>query len=128
MPSPPLSSVSPFRPRARRTAAALVASIVLHVVFVLLVIFDVAGLGGGFGIGVGPGFGVGAGGGAGLGEKNRREIFSLEDIPEPVRPQEPDSEKDLTALLAPRQPERILVPQPAKPRTAATTNAPVVHF
>jgi hypothetical protein len=102
-------------------------STLAHVVVLLLVIFDVAGIGGGFGLGVGPGFGIGAGGGPGLGEQTRREIFSLEDIPELVRPQEPDAEKDLNALLTPRQAERFVVPQPAKPRTATST-APVVPF
>jgi hypothetical protein len=123
-PSPPVSSLRPTR---ARTANAIVISTIVHVVFVLLVIFDVVGLGGGFGIGVGPGIGVGAGGGVGLGEQNRRQIFSLEDLPELVRPQEPDSEKDLQALLKPRDAERFVVPQPAKPKTA-TTNAPVIAF
>jgi hypothetical protein len=58
-------------------------------VLALLVWFDVAGLGGGFGLGVGPGFGIGAGGGAGLGEKKRRGIFSLQDLPAPVPPSDP---------------------------------------
>jgi hypothetical protein len=120
--------VSTLRPTRGRTATALVVSTIVHVVFVLLIIFDVAGIGGGFGIGVGPGFGVGAGGGVGLGEQNRREIFSLEDIPEPVRPQEPDAEEELTALLKPREAQRFVVPQPAKPKAATTTNAPVVQF
>jgi hypothetical protein len=92
----------------------------------LLVVFDVTGVGGGFGLGVGPGLGIGAGGGAGLGEQSRREIFSIEDVPELVRPQDPDTEKELHALLAPRDAERIVVPQPARPRTA--TAAPVVQF
>src|SRR5262245_19657426 len=120
----PVSSLNPTR---RGLAVALTASAILHIVFVLLVVFDVAGIGGGFGIGIGPGFGIGAGGGAGLGEQNRREIFSLEDIPDLVRPQEPDAEKDLTALLRPREAERFVVPQPAKPKAASTT-APVVQF
>jgi len=94
---------------------------------VLLVVFDVMGIGGGFGLGIGPGFGIGAGGGAGLGEQKRREIFSLEDLPELVRPQEPDAEKDLNALLKPREAERVVVPQPVKPKVA-TTNAPVIQF
>ena len=51
--------------------------------------FDVAGIGGGFGLGVGPGFGMGTGGGVGLGKEKRRQIFSLEDLPEPVPPQDP---------------------------------------
>ncbi|HXJ33110.1 MAG TPA: vWA domain-containing protein [Candidatus Eisenbacteria bacterium] len=126
--SPPPPPVSSFHPRAARSAVALLVSILLHVVFVALVIFDVTGLGGGFGIGVGPGFGIGSGGGPGLGEQQRREIFSLEDIPDLVRPQEPNSEQELTALLAPREAERILVPQPAKPKTATSTNAPVIQF
>jgi len=94
---------------------------------VLLVVFDVMGIGGGFGLGIGPGFGIGAGGGAGLGEQKRREIFSLEDLPELVRPQEPDAEKDLNALLKPREAERVVVPQPVRPKSA-TTNAPVIQF
>jgi hypothetical protein len=118
---------SSLRPTRRRLASSLVVSTIVHVVFVLLVIFDVAGIGGGFGIGIGPGFGIGAGGGAGLGEQNRREIFSIEDIPDLVRPQEPDSEKELNALMQPRQAERFVVPQPAKPKTATST-APVVQF
>lgn len=117
-----------LRPDRARTAKAIGISAVVHVVFVLLVVFDVAGIGGGFGIGIGPGFGIGAGGGAGLGEQNRRQIFSLEDIPDLVRPQEPDAEKDLQALLKPRDAERFVVPQPAKPKSAATTNAPVIQF
>jgi hypothetical protein len=116
-----------LHPRPVPTVAALAISTLLHLVFVLLVVFDVAGIGGGFGIGVGPGFGVGAGGGAGLGDKPRREIFSLEDIPDLVRPQEPDAEKEIAALLVPRQAQPVVVPQPAKPK-AATTAAPVVQF
>jgi len=122
--SPPPPSL---RPTPGRTATALALSTLLHVVFILLVVFDVAGIGGGFGIGVGPGFGVGTGGGAGLGEQNRREIFSLEDLPDLVRPQEPDAQKDLNALLQPREAERFVVPQPARPKSASTT-APVVQF
>src|SRR5262252_1886985 len=120
----PVSSLQPSR---GRLVGAIVVSSVVHLIFVFLVVFDVAGIGGGFGIGLGPGFGIGAGGGAGLGDQNRREIFSLEDIPELVRPQEPDAEKDLTALLEPRQAERFVVPQPAKPKAASST-APVVQF
>src|SRR5688572_13537678 len=119
---------SSLRPTRSRLASSLLVSAVSHLVLVLLIVFDVMGIGGGFGIGVGPGFGIGAGGGAGLGEKNRREIFSLEDLPELVRPQEPDAEKDLNALLKPRDAERVVVPQPAKPKSVATTNAPVVQF
>ena len=119
--------VSSLRPTRGRFATSVVASAVIHLVAVLMVVFDVMGIGGGFGIGIGPGFGIGAGGGAGLGETKRREIFSLEDLPELVRPQEPDAEKDLNALLKPREAERVFVPQPAKPKTA-TTNAPVIAF
>ena len=122
--SPPPPSL---RPTPTRTATALVVSALLHVVFILLVVFDVAGIGGGFGIGIGPGFGIGTGGGAGLGEQNRREIFSLEDLPDLVRPQEPDAQKDLNALLQPRDAERFVMPQAAKPKSA-TTSAPVVQF
>src|SRR5438477_12784967 len=93
---------SSLRPTRGRLATALVASALVHVVMLLMVIFDVAGIGGGFGIGIGPGFGIGAGGDMGLGETNRREIFSLEDIPDLVRPQEPNSEKELNALMRPR--------------------------
>jgi len=118
---------SSLHPRPGRTATALAVSTIVHLVFVLLIVFDVAGIGEGFGLGVGPGFGIGAGGGPGLGEKARREIFSIEDIPDLVRPQDPDAEKDLTALLAPRQAQPITVPQPAKPKAASTT-APVVQF
>jgi hypothetical protein len=118
---------SSLRPTRGRLATALVASALVHVVMLLMVIFDVAGIGGGFGIGIGPGFGIGAGGDMGLGETNRREIFSLEDIPDLVRPQEPNSEKELNALMRPRDAERFVVPQPAKPKTA-TTSAPVVQF
>jgi hypothetical protein len=121
----PVSSLQPTRGRLAR---AIGISAVVHLIVVLLVMFDVVGIGGGFGLGIGPGFGIGAGGGAGLGEQKRREIFSLEDLPELVRPQEPDAEKDLTALLQPRQAERFVVPQPARPKTAASTTAPVVQF
>jgi hypothetical protein len=122
-----LAPASSLRPTRERLATTLLVSAVAHLVLVLLIVFDVMGIGGGFGIGIGPGFGVGAGGGAGLGEKARREIFSLEDLPELVRPQEPEADKELHALLQPRDAERIVVPQPAKPKVA-TTNAPVVQF
>ena len=72
-------------PSTPRLVGALVTSGALHGLLLLLVFFEVIGPGGGFGIGIGPGFGIGAGGGVGLGEK-RREIFSLKDLPEPVRP------------------------------------------
>ena len=54
-------------PRPRRLLTGLATSAMAHAVLALLVMFDVAGIGGGFGLGVGPGFGIGAGGGAGLG-------------------------------------------------------------
>src|SRR5688572_15283887 len=117
---------SSLRPTRSRLASSLLISAVSHLVLVLLIMFDVMGIGGGFGIGIGPGFGVGAGGGAGLGEKNRREIFSLEDLPELVRPQEPKSDEELNQLLKPRDAERVVVPQPAKPKVEST-NAPVVQ-
>src|SRR6185295_13082745 len=120
-------SESSLRPTGSRLATALGLSAVAHLILVLLIVFDVVGIGGGFGLGIGPGFGIGAGGGAGLGEQKRREIFSLEDLPELVRPQEPDAEKDLNALLKPREAERVVVPQPVKPKVA-TTNAPVIQF
>ncbi len=109
--------------QSRRLAAAITTSALLHVVLVLLVVFDVAGLGGGFGIGVGPGFGIGAGGGAGLGQE-RRQIFSLTDLPEPVRERNPDTDETLKELLRPARPQLASVPQqqPARP------TSPVVQF
>jgi hypothetical protein len=112
-------------PRPGRLPIMLAASVALHAVFALLVVFDVAGIGGGFGFGVGPGYGIGTGGGAGLGEKKRREIFSLEDIPEPVRPHDVAADEELKKLLVPAQAQAVIVPQPAKP---SVTTAPVVHF
>jgi hypothetical protein len=114
------------RPRFVRLLGGLAASTSVHVLVALLVVFDVAGLGGGFGLGVGPGFGVGAGGGAGLGEKRRRQIFSLEDIPEPVPPRDAAADEALKDLLVPAEPRPVAVPQPSKPQ--ATTTAPVVRF
>jgi hypothetical protein len=125
MSSPPPESS--LRPRPTPLATAFLASALLHVVFVLMVVFDVMGAGGGFGIGVGAGFGIGAGGGLGAGEQQRREIFSIEDIPDVVRPEQQRDEKDLTTLLAPQEAEHIVVPQPAKPKTA-TTGTPVIQF
>ena len=107
-------------PRPRRLAAALATSAALHAVLALLVVFDVVGTGG-FGLGAGPGFGMGSGGGAGLGQKRRREIFSLTDLPEPVRPPDEQALKD---LLVPARPVPVAIPQAALPRTAA----PVVQF
>ena len=111
-------------PRPGRLLAALVTSTMAHAILALMLVFDVAGIAGGFGLGVGPGFGLGAGGGAGLGEKKRREIFSLQDLPEPVPPRDPAVDDTLKQLLAPARPEAVAVPQPARP----VTTAPVVHF
>jgi hypothetical protein len=122
---PPRSTFdSTTGPRAPRLLGAFATSAVLHGVFLLLIAFEVIGPGGGFGLGVGHGFGIGAGGGAGLGER-RRQIFSLEDIPEPVRPREADREEDLKALLQPARPQAIVVPRDAVPRQKTS---PVVHF
>jgi len=109
-------------PRPRRLAAALAVSAGLHTVLVLVLVFDVAGIGSGLGLGVGPGFGVGAGGGVGLGQK-RREIFSLTDLPEPVRPANPDTDEALRQLLAPSRPQLVAISQqPARP------TSPVIQF
>src|SRR2546429_8897254 len=80
-------------PRARRLVAAIGVSALAHGLFALLVFFDVMGIGSGLGLGVGPGFGVGSGGGAGLGEGRRREVFSLQDVPEPGPPADPAAAK-----------------------------------
>jgi hypothetical protein len=110
-------------PSPRRLACALGGSLALHAILLLMIFFDIAGLGGGFGLGVGPGFGIGAGGGVGLGEKKRRQIFSLEDLPELVRPD--DTEDRLAKLLEPQRRHAITVPQTRAPRR---TKGPVVHF
>jgi len=114
-------------PRPRRLLTGLATSAIAHAVLALLILFDVAGIGGGFGLGVGPGFGIGAGGGAGLGEQKRRQIFSLQDMPEPVRPRDPNPDDALKQLLAPTQAQAVVVPQPTQPRPASATS-PVVHF
>ncbi len=123
----PAVAVPSTGPNPRRLLASLATSAVAHAVLALLILFDVAGIGGGFGLGVGPGFGIGAGGGAGLGEQKRRQIFSLQDMPEPVRPRDPNPDDALKQLLAPNQAQAIVVPQPTQPRAASTTS-PVVHF
>src|SRR5207244_11311169 len=82
------------------------------------------GAGGGFGLGIGPGFGVGSGGGMGLGPQRRREIFSLEDLPTPVPPNDPNAEQALKELLKPATAQAIVVPSPAVPRPTS----PTVHF
>jgi hypothetical protein len=109
-------------PRPARLVAALAGSIAAHVLLLLAVAFDVAGIGGGFGLGVGPGFGIGAGGGAGLGQKAGRQIFSLEDLPELVRP---DDEEEIARLLEPEQRQAITVPQASRP---VRTRGPIVNF
>jgi len=86
--------------------------------------FDVLGAGGGFGLGIGPGFGIGSGGGMGLGPQRRREIFSLEDLPTPVPPNDPNAEQALKELLKPATAQAIVVPPPAVPRPSS----PTVHF
>jgi len=111
-------------PRPRRLVAAIGLSALVHALFVLMVVFDVLGAGGGFGLGVGPGFGIGSGGGAGLGQAPRREIFALQDVPEPVPPTDPAAEKALKELLAPARPEAVAIAHEA-PAHATT---PVVHF
>ena len=120
----PTVSAPTTRPTRVRLAGAVAVSAMLHVVFALLLVFDVAGIGSGFGLGVGPGFGFGAGGGAGLGETKRREIFSLQDLPTPVPPSDPASERALEELLKPARPQLVSVPQPTPPRPTS----PVVHF
>jgi hypothetical protein len=111
-------------PKPSRLLSSFAVSAALHLVLGLMLVFDVVGLGGGFGLGIGPGFGIGAGGGAGLGQNRRREIFSLEDIPDPVRPNDPKNDEALKELLAPTRPERVAVPQQPVPRPTS----PVVNF
>src|SRR5688572_23412176 len=109
-------------PRPARLVAALAGSIAAHALLLLAVAFDVAGIGGGFGLGVGPGFGIGAGGGAGLGQRAGRQIFSLEDLPELVRP---DDDEEIARLLEPEQRQAITVPQASRP---VRTRGPIVNF
>src|SRR5439155_1699436 len=67
---------------------------------------------------------AGPGSGAGLGPKRRREIFSLEDLPAPVPPSDPNAEQALKELLRPTSAQAIVMPQPAVPRRTS----PVVPF
>jgi hypothetical protein len=114
------------RSRPGRLGLALGLSALLHVILGILIVFDVAGIGGGFGLGVGPGFGMGTGGGVGLGKEKRRQIFSLEDLPKPVPPQDPKHDDEVKDLVVARAPEAVVIPQQAKPRAVSTT--PVVQF
>src|SRR5437899_264943 len=102
-----MTSAVTTAPAPRRLAMSVAASVFLHVVLVSLIVFDVAGIGAGFGLGSGPGFGLGAGGGLGLGQTKRREIFSLTDLPEPVPPRDPTRDQALKELLAPTRPDAI---------------------
>lgn len=111
-------------PRPRRLAIALAVSTTLHAVLALLLAFDVVGPGLGFGLGIGPGFGIGAGGGAGLGQARRREIFSLQDLPEPVAPRDLAADEAMKELLKPTKAQAVAVPQPQAPRATS----PVVQF
>ena len=124
VPMSPLDASAPATaPRPRRLLGALAASASLHGVLALLIVFDVAGIGG-FGLGAGPGFGLGSGGGLGLGAARRREVFSLTDLPEPVRPRDPATDETLKELLAPARPELVAVPREAAPHSTS----PVVQF
>ena len=120
--APPPTSTSTLGARPRRLAAALGSSAVLHVLLLLAIVFDVAGIGGGFGLGVGWGFGIGAWGGMGLGEKRERQIFSIEDLPDYVRP---DDEEQLARLLQPEQRQAIEIPRTERP---VVTKGPIVNF
>ena len=126
--TPPAVPSPAAGPRPLRSLGALGGSVALHALFALLLYFDVAGIGGGFGLGVGPGFGIGSGGGVGLGEKKRRQIYSLEDIPEPVRPREAAPDETIEELLAPKRAATVVIPQSAKPVATVAAKAPVVHF
>ena len=121
---PPFSSVPTTGPRPQRLIVALAASAALHGVLLVALVFDVVGLGGGFGLGIGPGFGLGAGGGAGLGPVKQREIFSLQDLPTPVPPRDPEAERALQAILQPTRPDAVAMPHEAPPRPTS----PVVQF
>src|SRR5712664_1626143 len=78
-------------PRPRRLLAALGISTAAHALLGLMVFFDI----------------LGAGGGMGLGPQRRREIFSLEDLPTPVSPNDPNAEQALKELLKPATAQAI---------------------
>ena len=46
-------------PRPRRLLGGIAVSAAAHAIVALLLVFDVLGPGGGFGLGIGPGFGIG---------------------------------------------------------------------
>jgi hypothetical protein len=121
MSSPPVVLDSTTRPRASRTLAFVGISAVVHIVLLLMILFDVMGIGGGFGLGIGPGFGIGSGGGAGLGKEKRRQIYSLEDLPQVVRPRDPKHDQEVKDLVVARTPDAVVIPQPAKPQTVSTS-------
>ncbi len=106
----------------RRFTVALALSSAVHALLILLVVFEVLGPGGGFGIGAGPGVGIGAGGDAGLGERSR-QIFALSDPPtEVARPATSPSEARLAMMLA-AQP---VVTPTAAPLARPTAELPVL--
>jgi len=111
-------------PRPRRLVAALAISAVVHGLLVLELAFDVFGIAGGFGIGSGWGFGIGAGGGAGLGATRKREIYALQDVPQPVPPRDPTADEKLRELLKPARPDAVVLPRAEAPRVGS----PVVQF
>ena len=111
-------------PRPQRLLAAFATSTAAHALLALMILFDVLGAAGGFGLGIGPGFGIGSGGEAGLGQNRRREIFSLQDLPAPVPPSDPAADRALKELLQPARPDAVAVPQQSVPRATS----PVVHF
>src|SRR5262245_22343475 len=117
---------STTRPHAGRTLAFVGISAIVHAVLLLVILFDVVGVGGGFGHGLGLRFGVGSGGGAGLEEKKRRRIFSLEDLPQLVRPRDAKHDQEVKDLVIARTPDAVVIPQSVKPKTVSTS--PVVQF
>src|SRR5262245_65958288 len=120
MSQPPVLD-STTRPHAGRTLAFVGISAIVHAVLLLMILFDVVGIGGGFGLGIGPGFGIGSGGGAGLGEKKRRQIYSLEDLPQLVRPRDAKHDQEVKDLVIARTPDAVVIPQSVKPKTVSTS-------